>query len=98
MSVDLPTACFMTRSPVATDPVKATTCTSGWPVMASPMPEPRPVRKLSTPAGRPASWKQRNHSYSMSVVDVAASATTVLPVMSAGALWPAALPRGKFQG
>lgn len=98
MSWALPAARAATRCPVATEPVKATTWTSGCPVRASPTTAPAPVTRFTTPGGKPAASKHLIHSCSISVVEGAGSATTVLPVTSAGASWPDAVPRGKFQG
>ena len=44
-----------TRTPASVEPVKETKSTSGWLDMASPTTLPRPMIRLKTPAGVPAS-------------------------------------------
>ena len=73
--------------PVPVSPVNATRRISGWATSASPTSEPRPVRTLSTPAGRPASWKSSATRRVASGVDDAGLTTTVFPAASAGPIF-----------
>src|SRR6266699_438094 len=55
-------ASFITRMPVAVDPVNATLPTPGWRTSGPPVPEPKPVTTLKTPGGNPASAKSLANS------------------------------------
>src|SRR5215472_8219734 len=81
----LPAARAATLAPVATDPMKPTPCTPGWPATASPTTGPGPGRKLNTPAGRPAAVIVSASSAQQAEVVGAGTQITTLPAASAGA-------------
>ena len=98
-SAPCPAARADTDRPVATEPMKATASTPGWPASASPATGPAPFRKFSAPAGRPVSFASTDASTAEQAAVVgAASHTTVLPAASAGANSSAAIVYGQFQG
>ncbi len=94
---------FMSRpatSPIArptgVEPVKLTMstwrdATSAWPVSA-----PDPVTTLTTPSGKPASWSTSPNTVTASGSCGAGFTTTVLPIASAGPIFPAMLTIGKL--
>ena len=53
---------------------------------------------LTTPAGNPASWQSSAKASAVRGVNSAGFKTTVFPVARAGAIFHAAMSRGKFQG
>jgi hypothetical protein len=71
--------------PVAVDPVKETLRTRGSVTRASPSFAPGPVTTESTPAGIPASVKQRARDSAVSGVVLAGLSTTAFPAARAGA-------------
>ena len=84
--------------PVVVSPVKEISGTSGCLTSASPASSPRPLTRLNTPSGRPASLKICAHSEAESGVNSAGLSTTVLPVASAGASFQDSSMNGVFQG
>jgi hypothetical protein len=85
--------------PVAVEPVKVTTSTSGWVVSTSPTATSDEVRTLTTPAGMSV-WAAIS-SPSASVVSGVCGAplsTTVHPAASAGASLASASWLGKLYG
>ena len=93
----MPAVASRMRRPTSVEPVNATLSTPGWLTSASPV-RPSPVTMLSTPGGSPASWLISARSSAVSGVHSAGFSTTVLPMASAGAIFHAAIRRGKFQG
>ncbi len=86
------------RMPTGLEPVNTTPSTPGCCQSASPISRPRPVTKLKTPAGTPAS---RYTSYSLRPVHGVSSAglyTTAFPVMSAALDMPVERASGKLNG
>lgn len=71
--------------PTAVEPVKETRSTPGCSARACPATGPRPVTRLKTPAGTPASWTASAKSWATSGVSSAGFTTTVQPAASAGA-------------
>src|SRR6516164_480931 len=94
----LPAARAATLAPVATDPMKPTPCTPGWPATASPTTGPGPGRKLNTPSGRPAATMISASSALHAAVVGAGTQITVLPAASAGANSSAPIVYGQFHG
>jgi hypothetical protein len=78
--------------------VKATLSTSGWAASAAPAVSPNPVTTFTTPSGTPASAISCASSSAVSGVCSAGFNTAVLPVVSAGASFHAAISSGKFHG
>ena len=62
------------------------------------MVEPEPVRKLTTPAGKPTSSKMRMNCQAIMGEVLAGLSTTVLPVTKAALVMPTMIAPGKFQG
>src|SRR5215467_8511148 len=94
----LPAARAATLAPVATDPMKPTPCTPGWPATASPTTGPGPGRKLNTPAGRPAAVMVSASSAQQAEVVGAGTQITTLPAARAGANSSAPIVYGQFHG
>ena len=69
---------------VSTPPVKATLSTMGWLVSARPHGSPNPVRRFTTPGGKPTSSTTRANSSRGAGATSDALMTTVLPAASAG--------------
>ncbi len=84
--------------PVVVSPVKEISGTSGCLTRASPASSPRPLTRLNTPSGRPASLKMVAHSEAESGVNSAGLRTTVLPVARAGASFQDSSMNGVFHG
>ncbi|SNV22607.1 Uncharacterised protein [Dermatophilus congolensis] len=84
--------------PVFDSPVKEMRGTSGCLTRASPASSPRPLTRLKTPCGRPASSKMPAHSEADRGVNSAGLRTTVFPVASAGASFQDSSMKGVFQG
>src|SRR4029450_11405992 len=86
------------RVPTSVDPVKVIPPTPRSPTSASPATAPRPVIRLTTPAGTPA----RSSSAIRNTADPGVSEdglkTTALPNASAGAILRTGVTTGKFQG
>ncbi len=80
--------------PTSVLPVKVTPRTRGCDTKVSPISEPRPVRMLKTPWGRPAASNARPNSRRLIGVSLAALATTVLPARRAGTALATAANRG----
>ncbi len=70
--------------PTAVEPVKETRSTPGCSTRAWPAIRPRPVTRLKTPAGIPASWTASAKSWAVSGVSSAGFSTIVQPAASAG--------------
>ena len=68
-----------TLRPVSTEPVKVTASTLGWSSSAWPTVDPRPMTRLKTPAGRPASAMISASACAEAVARSAGLNTTVLP-------------------
>src|SRR5580693_8791533 len=94
----LPAARAATRPPVATEPMKPTAATPGWPATASPATGPGPGRKLNTPAGTPAPVMISASSAQHAEVVGAGTQTTALPAAMAGANSSAPIVYGQFHG
>ena len=84
--------------PVLLSPVKEISGTSGCFTSASPAVSPKPLTRLKTPSGTPASRKISAQSDADSGVNSAGFSTTVLPVASAGASFHDSSMKGVFQG
>ena len=84
--------------PVELSPVKEISGTSGCLTRASPASSPKPLTRLNTPSGRPASSKISAHREAESGVNSAGFSTTVLPVASAGASFQDSSMNGVFHG
>ena len=92
-----PAKVFMMNFPTSVEPVNATLFTSGCFTNIFPV-SPPPVIIFTTPGGTSAS---RITSASFKAVRGVVSAgfkTTVLPAANAGAIFHAAINKGKFQG
>ncbi|CAM5703273.1 hypothetical protein SGRIM128S_03479 [Streptomyces griseomycini] len=81
----MPEAIAPMRRPTAVEPVKETRSTSGCSARAWPATGPRPVTRLNTPAGTPASCTASAKSRAVSGVSSAGLTTTVQPAARAGA-------------
>ena len=90
----VPLAASMIFRPVAVSPVRETRSTFGFRESSSPTSPPGPRTTLRAPAGRPASWKTLASSRLVSGVQLAGFRMTVLPVMSAGAIFQTAIMIG----
>jgi hypothetical protein len=77
------------RRPIFEEPVKESMETSGWLAKRSPISAPRPVTRLSTPGGSPASSSARTNSVSTIGSSEGPLATTVLPAAIAGMIFDA---------
>jgi hypothetical protein len=86
------------RLPVADEPVKEMTGTSGESTIVSPTSAPLPVTRLTVPGGRPASAMSSTRSVAQCGVSLAGLKTTVLPVTRAGMIFQHGIAIGKFQG
>ena len=75
----------ITRLPARVEPVKETLSTRGWVAIASPTTGPRPVTRLKTPAGTPASWMISARMKALIGATSLGLSTTVQPAASAGA-------------
>src|ERR1700691_2482385 len=84
--------------PTSVEPVKLTLSMSGCSVIELPAPGPKPVTILTTPSGIPASWISSPSRSAVSGVCSAGFRITVFPQASAGAIFCAAIIRGKFHG
>ena len=62
------------------------------------MAPPRPVRKFTTPGGRPASSSSPEKRAAMAGASLDGLRMTVLPVTTAAAVMPAMIASGKFHG
>lgn len=71
--------------PTAVEPVNETRSTPSCSARACPATGPRPVTRLNTPAGTPASWTASAKSWAVSGVSSAGLRTMVQPAASAGA-------------
>ncbi len=94
----LPAARAATSPPVATDPMKPTAATPGWPASASPATGPGPGTKLNTPPGVPAPAMIPASTAEQAAVLGAGTHTTALPAASAGANSSAPIVYGQFHG
>ncbi len=93
-----PAAACTISLPTSVDPVKATLSTIGWAASAAPAVSPKPVTTFTTPSGTPASAIRPARRIAVSEVCSAGLSTTVLPVVSAGPSFHAAISSGKFHG
>src|SRR3984893_4111051 len=84
----LPAAACTISLPTSVDPVNATLSTSGCAANAAPAVSPNPVKMLTTPGGKPASWIRLPRRSAVIGVCSAAFSTTVQPAASAGAISP----------
>ncbi len=91
-------AAFWMILAVSTWPVKAILSTSGCATRAAPAVSPKPLIKLITPGGKPASIASSPIRSAVSGVCSAGFMTTVLPQASAGPHFQASITSGKFQG
>ena len=89
----------MIRRPTSVEPVKAVLSTMGLAASSSPTVPPGPARMLTTPGGRMSasviSWPSLRAD---SGVNDAGFSTEVLPAARAGAIFQAAMMKGKFHG
>ena len=87
-------------SPVFDSPVNEMSGTSGCFTSESPAypSSPKPLTRLNTPSGRPASSKMSAHSCADSGVNSAGLRTTVFPVAIAGASFHDSSMNGVFHG
>lgn len=101
-SIDSPLRCGAALAkiscPVELSPVNEMSGTSGCFTSASPASSPRPLTRLKTPGGSPASSKMPAHSDADRGVNSAGFSTTVLPVASAGASFHDSSMNGVFHG
>jgi hypothetical protein len=74
-----------TARPVSVPPVKDTARTNGCVVNGVPISEPRPCTTLKMPGGAPAAEKAAASAVAVTGVISDGFATTVLPMISAGA-------------
>ena len=79
-----------TRRPAAVDPVSEIMSTFGWRTSISPNGGPRPVTRLNTPGGNPASCTTSARMNALSGATSLGLSTTVQPAASAGATFPIA--------
>ena len=84
--------------PVLLSPVNEISGTSGCFTSASPASSPRPLTRLNTPSGSPASSKMPAHNDADSGVNSAGLSTTVLPVAKAGPSFQDSSMNGVFHG
>lgn len=84
--------------PVRLSPVNEISGTSGCFTSASPASSPKPLTRLKTPSGTPASRKISAQSEADRGVNSAGLSTTVLPVASAGASFHDSSMNGVFHG
>src|SRR3546814_15091443 len=84
--------------PVPTEPVKLMASTSGALTRAPPTTDPRPLTRLRTPAGRPASASIFTSSQVQAGTRWAGLMTTPLPYARAGSTFPPGNGLGEFQG
>src|SRR6202012_2105442 len=78
--------------------VKLILSTPGCDTSAAPASSPKPVTKLTTPSGTPASSESRASSAIDSGVCSAGLITIVQPLASAGASFLTTISNGRFQG
>src|SRR5687767_5523927 len=83
--------------PTSVEPVNAILLMSGWLTIAAPV-APAPVTIFTTPGGKPDSWMISASFNAVNEVVSAGFNTTVFPVAIAGAIFHAAINKGKFQG
>ena len=83
--------------PTAVDPVNAILSIPGARTSEEPV-APSPVRIVTTPGGRSASWQISARSSAVSGVVSAGLRIATLPHASAGASFHAAISSGKFHG
>ena len=93
-----PAAAWTISLPTSVDPVNATLSTSLCAASAAPAVSPKPGTTLTTPSGTPAWAMIWASSRAVSGVCSAGLSTTVLPVVSAGPSFQAAISSGKFHG
>jgi hypothetical protein len=86
------------RFPVADEPVKEMTGTSGESTIVSPTAVPEPVTRLTVPGGKPASAISSTRSVPQWGVSLDGLKTTVFPVTRAGIIFQHGIAIGKFQG
>ena len=84
--------------PISVEPVKEMPLTSGLSTNTRPTEEPGPVTRFRTPGGSPASSKIWTSLTAVVGVEEAGLNTSVLPHMSAGAIFQAGMASGKFHG
>ena len=82
----------------STPPVNDTRLTNGWLVSARPHGSPKPVMRLNTPGGNPASSTSRANSRTGAGASSEDLMTTVLPAARAGAAFVAVRSISAFQG
>src|ERR1700679_4246379 len=87
-----------TWRPTSLEPVSEIIETRGSSTMALPTLLPEPVTRLSTPGGRPASFKISTNIKAQSGVSDAGLITTVLPATRAGKIFHEGIAIGKFHG
>src|SRR5260370_20976730 len=87
----------MTR-PTPVEPVKLTTGTSRFPVIAEPTVDPLPLTRFTTPRGTPASFSTCTRLYTDSAVSCAGLITTVFALVTPGMIFHDGIAIGKFQG
>src|SRR5579862_8414390 len=84
--------------PMAQEPVKEIALSGVACTNACPNSPPDPATKLTTPLGTPASCSASTMRQALSGAAEAGFNTTVLPQISAGAIFHAGMALGKFQG
>ena len=84
--------------PTGVEPVNEIARIAGLTTSSSPTVLPGPVRKFSTPAGRPASSSASTKYAAVRGVRLAGLSTIVLPPISAGTHLRQITLKGKFQG
>ncbi len=84
--------------PTSREPVNEMNLVLGWATRKSPISPPLPGRKLTTPAGMPASSSSSTARAATIGVKLAGFRMAVLPVTMAAAVMPRVIASGKFQG
>src|SRR5207247_3542118 len=91
-------ACSMIVRPASVLPVIVTRPVILFVTSSSPTSDPLPVRRFTTPFGKPASSISRTISIVLRGVLLEGFVTTVFPAIKAGASFLATVAEGKFQG
>src|SRR5580704_19502360 len=86
------------HSPTPHDPVNETARNAGAAMSDFPSVPPEPATKFTTPLGMPASRHASTMRHAHRGASDAGLMTTVLPQISAGAIFQAGIAMGKFQG
>src|SRR5260370_26686593 len=86
------------QRPTSQEPVNEIALSGFASTSALPSAPPGPATKLTTPLGMPAWWQASTIRQALSGATEAGLITTVLPQMSAGAIFQAGIELGKIQG